>query len=109
VSWRVRVLSSPASSAGFRLAGLVVDEVRAPREAGERLANAAAQADVGIILIEQALLDAVPDTVRRDVESRAVPLVVPIPTPVWGGQKADAEAFILELLRRAIGYRVRLQ
>ncbi len=109
MSWRVRVLSSPASAAGFRLAGLAVDEVRAPREAGERLTAAAAQPDVGIILMEQALLDAVPEIVRRGVEARAVPLLVPIPNPSWGGKAVDAEAFILELLRRAIGYRVKLQ
>lgn len=109
MSWSVRVLASPASAAGFRLAGLAVDEVRAPRDAGDRLARAATQKDVGIILIEQALLDAVPDAIRRAAESRAVPLVVPIPAPDWGGHKVDAKAFILELLRRAIGYRVRLQ
>jgi vacuolar-type H+-ATPase subunit F/Vma7 len=109
MSWRVRVLASPATSPGYRLAGLGVEEVRTPRDAGDRLARTAAQPDVGIILIEQALLDATPEAVRREVESHAVPLLVPIPTPTWGEEKPDAEAFILELLRRAIGYRVRLQ
>ena len=104
MSWRVRVLASPGTAAGFRLAGLTVDEVPDPREAGQRLALAAAQPELGILLVEQALLDAI----RRAAERRAVPILVPIPKPAWGSAKSDAEGFILELLRRAIGYRVRL-
>jgi vacuolar-type H+-ATPase subunit F/Vma7 len=109
VSWRVRVLASTATSAGYRLAGLTVDEVGNAGDAGERLATAAADADVGIILVEQRLLDRVPPAVRRAVDRRALPIIVPIPAPNWTHAKSDAESYIVELLRRAIGYRVRLQ
>ena len=108
MSWRVRVLASPGAAAGFRLAGLTVDEVPDPRAAGQRLELVAAQPDLGILLVEQALLDAVPDSLRRAAQRRAVPILVPIPKPAWGSAKSDAEGFILELLRRSIGYRVRL-
>jgi len=108
VSYRVHVLASPASAAGFRLAGLSVDEVRDARDVEPRLALAAAQPDLGILLVEQRLLDGVPELARRAAERRAVPILVPIPAPEWGA-KSDAGSLILELLRRAIGYRVRLQ
>lgn len=104
----MRVVASPALAAGFRLAGLAVDEVLSPDETADRLAIAAAQPDLGILLVEQALLDAVPAPARHDAERRALPILVPIPAPNWDGQNADAESYILELLRRAIGYRVRL-
>lgn len=81
MSWRVRVLASAATSAGYRLAGLTVDEVAARSEAGNRLAAAAADADIGIILVEQALLDAVPPVVRRAIDRRPLPIIVPIPSP----------------------------
>jgi vacuolar-type H+-ATPase subunit F/Vma7 len=55
------------------------------------------------------LLDAVPEVVRRAAERRALPILVPIPAPAWGAGALDAESYILELLRRSIGYRVRLQ
>jgi vacuolar-type H+-ATPase subunit F/Vma7 len=109
MSWRVRVLATPAMAAGFRLAGLAVDEVRDVRDAGERLVAAEARPDVGILLIERALLDAVPEIVRRAAERRALPILVPIPAPTWGAKALDAESYILEMLRRSIGYRVRLQ
>jgi len=109
VSWRVRVIASPGIATGFRLAGLRVDEVADARDAGDRLVSAGAQPDVGILLVEQALLDLVPEITRREAERRALPILVPIPAPAWGGAKGDAESYILELLRRSIGYRVRLQ
>ncbi|MFI5310993.1 MAG: V-type ATP synthase subunit F [Gemmatimonadales bacterium] len=109
MSWRVRVLATPAIAAGFRLAGLTVDEVATSGEAGTKLVLAAAQPDVGILLVEQKLLDAMPEVTRREAERRALPILVPIPEPSWGAAAGDAESYILELLRRSIGYRVRLQ
>jgi vacuolar-type H+-ATPase subunit F/Vma7 len=109
VSHTVRVLASPALAPGFRLAGLLVDEVADRNDAGERLLFAAAQPHTGILLVEQALLDAVPEQTRHEVERRAVPILVPVPAPAWLGGPSGAEDYILELLRRAIGYRVRLQ
>jgi len=109
MKYAVRVLASPALAPGFRLAGLAVDEVVNPKDAGERLVLAAAQPGTGILLVEQALLDAVPEQTRHEIERRAVPILVPVPAPAWLGGTSGAEDYILELLRRAIGYRVRLQ
>lgn len=107
--WRVRVLASPATAAGYRLAGLTVDEVAGRADAGDRLSAAAGDSTVGIILVEQRLLDAVPPAVRRAVDRRPLPIVVPIPEPNFTRAPSEAEGYIVELLRRAIGYRVRLQ
>jgi vacuolar-type H+-ATPase subunit F/Vma7 len=109
MSSHVRVLASPAIAAGFRLAGLPADTLDAGDDPAARLLAAVALPDLGILIVEQLLLDAVPDDVRRDVERRALPILVPMPAPAWGEARGDAEAYILELLRRAIGYRVRLQ
>ena len=109
MSWRVRVLASTATAPGYRLAGLTVDEVHKGADAGDRLAAAAADTDVGILLVEQSILDSVPPAVRRAVDRRPLPIVVPIPPPNWTHKASDAESYIIELLRRAIGYRVRLQ
>ena len=109
MSWRVRVLASTATAAGYRLAGLTVDEIGNRSDTGERLAAAASDAGVGIILVEQPLLDAVPPAVRRAVDRRPLPIIVPIPAPNFTHAASAAESYIIELLRRAIGYRVRLQ
>ncbi len=109
MSSNVRVLASTATAAGYRLAGLTVVEVGSPALTTGRLDEIASDADVKIILIEQRLLDAVPAAVRRAVDRRAVPVIVPIPAPNFAQTASGAESYIVELLRRAIGYRVRLQ
>jgi len=109
MSWSVRVLATPALASGFRLAGLVTDDVANTDDIGPLLAARSAEPGLGILIVEQRLLDAAPDVVRREVERRPVPIIVPVPTPAWGERPADAEELILELLRRAIGYRVKLR
>ncbi len=109
MSYRVRAVASPALAAGLRLAGVPVDEAETVLATADRMAALAAQPDVGIVLVEQPLFDALPAAVRHELENRALPIVVPVPHATWGAPADRAEAYILELLRRAIGYRVRLQ
>lgn len=107
--WSVRAVTTPALAAGFRLVGVATDAVRDADEAGTRVALLAADPGVGVVLIDASLLDAMPEAVRREVQRRPVPIIVPVPSPVLGEPPADAETMILDLLRRAIGYRVQLR
>jgi hypothetical protein len=36
-------------------------------------------------------------------------MIVPFPPPSWAAPEEEAEAYLVEILRRAIGYRVRLR
>ena len=107
----VRAVASPVQCIGFRMAGLVASEVTPlsdPADIGDALLLAAGVPDTGILLVEQSVFDAAPELVRRDLEHRASPIVVTVPSPAFEHAPAAAEDYILELLRRAIGYRVRL-
>lgn len=106
---KVRVIASPAVATGFRLGGVPADEASDASEASVLLQRLVALPDCGILLVEQPLLDAVPIEMRAELERRAVPLIVPIPAPVWGAEAGGGEDYIVSLLQRAIGYRVRLQ
>jgi vacuolar-type H+-ATPase subunit F/Vma7 len=109
VSYLVRAVAAPALAAGFRLGGVAVDEVTSPGQVADVLGRLAAAGDVGVILVQQDFFDALDDTVRRDFERRPLPIIVPVPAAEWATRRPGAEDYILELLRRAIGYRVRLQ
>jgi vacuolar-type H+-ATPase subunit F/Vma7 len=109
VSYRVRAVATPALAAGLRLAGLPADEVENPVAAADAVTALVEAPDLGILLVEQPLFDAFPVVLRRALENRAIPIVVPVPRATWGAASDRAESYILELLRRAIGYRVRLQ
>jgi vacuolar-type H+-ATPase subunit F/Vma7 len=106
-SSRVRVLCRPGVAQGFGLAGLVADAVPPELDPSPRLEEALQQPEVGVVLIEESIFDALsPDTKAR-LERSTQPLVVPFPGPSWSTGRA-AEERVVELLRHAIGYRVRL-
>jgi vacuolar-type H+-ATPase subunit F/Vma7 len=105
---RLRVLSSPAAAAGFRLAGLAPVEAGDPAEGARRLLVLLDDGDAGVVLVEQTFYDALSEPARRALARRALPMIVPFPAPSWTPPDAGPAAFITELLRQAIGYRVRL-
>ena len=105
----VVAIGAPPMSLGFALTGVSVIEAGADREGATRLAALLARDDVGIVLADERLVDLVSAEARRDRSRRAIPVLVPVPVARWTAAPRTEAAFILDLLQRAIGYRVRLQ
>lgn len=104
----LRVVCRPASLEGFALAGVKAVPAGSARECALALERLSADSEVGVLLVEDGLYAALPDALRERLERRAVPVVVPFPGPPREG-RVSAEGELVELLRRAIGYRVRLR
>lgn len=105
---RTRVLCTPEVAPGFRLAGLEPIEARPGIEGTTRLADLRSRPEVGVVLLEESLYDGLSELELRALEREARPLVVPFPGPVWAPPPSPEE-YVVELLRRAIGYRVKLR
>lgn len=105
----VRVLCRPELASGFALAGLPTIETPTPADGTRQVEAYLEDPHVGVVLVENALYDAFPDELRRRVGRRPLPMVVPFPGPAWAARPEAAEAYIVELLRQVIGYRVRLR
>jgi len=105
---RVRVLCRPSIASGFRLAGFDPIEAGDPSEGARRLLGMLEDPDAGVVLVQEDFHDALSPGDRRGLARRALPLVVPFPVPARVPSPGGAEAFIADLLRQAIGYRVRL-
>lgn len=103
----VRVVCRPEIAPGFELAGLRADTAVDGAGARARLAALAADPAVGVVLIEDRLQRALPADFAQRLERQERPLVAPFPGPRFEAAGAGEEA-VLEILRRAIGYRVRL-
>ena len=101
----VRVLCRPEIAPGFELAGLEVDRAD-ETTAAETLRRLASDAKVGVVLIEERLRRALSDEIVQRLDRQASPVLVPFPSPAWEG-RGVAEEYALEILRQAIGYRVR--
>jgi vacuolar-type H+-ATPase subunit F/Vma7 len=102
----VRVVCRPQLAPGFELAGLSVDLAVDGLAAAEVVRHLAADPKCGIVLVDSVLHRALPDELLTRLERQTFPLVAPIPAPAWD-EAAEAEAYVLEILRQAIGYRVR--
>jgi vacuolar-type H+-ATPase subunit F/Vma7 len=103
-----RVVAGPVTAPGFALAGVAADAVPAGADAAAALARAAEREGTTVVLVEERLYDSLPAEIRKRWERSVAPVVVPFPSPVAEVERAPGER-IVELIRRAIGYRVRLR
>lgn len=104
----VRVLCRPATAPGFALAGIVAETADEESVADSALRSLLQRAEVGVVLLEDSLYQTLAPDLRTIVDRVAQPIVVPFPGPAWRAAPS-AEEQVVELLRRAIGYRVRLR
>lgn len=105
---RLVVIASPGLSAGFALAGVPVFEARDGADAAEQIEQLVDDQSAGVVVIDEPLYRDIPEEIRRDLDRSALPVVIPVPGPDWT-KEATAHEYIVEILRRAIGYRVKLQ
>ncbi|MFW2389714.1 MAG: V-type ATP synthase subunit F [Polyangiales bacterium] len=102
------VIASPGLSAGFALAGVPVFEASSGTDAARRIEALTENQSLGVVIIDEPLYRDIPEDTRRSLEGAALPVVIPVPGPDWSTE-GSAHEYIVEILRRAIGYRVRLQ
>jgi vacuolar-type H+-ATPase subunit F/Vma7 len=102
------VIAGTGLTAGFALAGVHVLEAANGDHAAREIARLADQGATGVIIIEEPLYQSIPEEVRRGFARTSLPVVIPVPGPDWTAE-SSAHEYIVEILRRAIGYRVRLQ
>lgn len=102
------VIASRGLSAGFALAGVPVFEVRDGAEAAKQIERLIDDQNAGVVIIDEPLYRDIPEEIRRSFQRAALPVVIPVPGPDWTTE-TSAHDYIVEILRRAIGYRVRLQ
>jgi len=104
----VRVVCRPALQDGFALAGVRTLAAGDPAEAAALLGALVEQPAIGVLFVEQELYERLPEALREKLERRPLPVVVPFPGPPREA-RPSAESGLVELLQRAIGYRVRLR
>lgn len=109
MSYAIQVLCRPEVGAGFGLAGLRPLETVDAADGIARLRELLRDPAAGVVLVEESLYDVLPEDLQGEINRRPLPMVVPFPGPQWEERREGAEAYIVELLRQVIGYRVRLK
>ncbi|MFP3940795.1 MAG: hypothetical protein ACLF0P_10850 [Thermoanaerobaculia bacterium] len=105
----VRLLCRPGTAAGLGLTGLAPVLAADAAEAAGRLPGLLADEATALVLVEEILLPPAAGIPRPGAGSSAFPVVLPFPAPSWTAPAAAAETWVAEILRRAVGYRVRLR
>ncbi len=97
----------PGDALGFRLAGATVEEVP---PGGEPAAFRRLLADphTGVLAVEEELLQAAPERLVRRARERGLPVILPFALPRRVGEEGRGRAYVAALIRRAIGYGVKL-
>jgi vacuolar-type H+-ATPase subunit F/Vma7 len=96
-----------AVTLGFRLAGIRPHVVDSRESSADLLARMIRDPQWGVILVQEDLLPDLPRSARR--AGGGLPILVPFPAPSLERPPGEAEAYVAELLRQAVGYRVRLR
>ncbi len=98
-------LTGSESRYGFALCG-IRQEIAGRDEAEVRLRQLVAEKDVGVLVIDERLATSIPQARFDEIEEGWHGLLVTLPTP---NAEAEEEDRWQALLRRALGYHVRLE
>lgn len=106
---KLLIITYPGTSLGFNLAGIEVKEVKENEDVTAILNDIIKTGDYGLIAIEEGLLLKVDEGILKRIRKTGIPVIVPINTPKsWHGE-AETESYITRLIRRAIGYQVKIK
>jgi V/A-type H+-transporting ATPase subunit F len=105
--YRFKVVTSPGAELGFRLAGVPVEAVD-EKIAAERISALLAEPDLGVLAVEEELLRRTPERLLAKVARKGMPVVLPFTFPKHWGEGGGGETYVAELVRRAIGYHIKI-
>jgi vacuolar-type H+-ATPase subunit F/Vma7 len=102
---RLLVLTTPELAAGYRLAGVTALEVASSAEAAARTEELLDRED-GVIAVHAPYFHGFARSLRRRLDARRAPLVVPLPAGMTEDQADDRRRRLLRMLRQAVGYEI---
>lgn len=103
---KIIVITPEDAAFGFRLAG-AVHYVSRREDLEKTLLNARGDPDAGIAIIDERLLEDRSEENVKEIETMWKGIFIVLPSPVRRGP--DTEDYAARLIRRAIGYHMRVQ
>ncbi|HRC44420.1 MAG TPA: V-type ATP synthase subunit F [Nitrospira sp.] len=103
------VITDRDTALGFRLAGVEVAEVSAKEEAAARLMTLLRAKDPGIVIYNDEYRTGLPEKSQIELEESVSPVFYAVPVAQASGKGEPRERYLARLLRRAIGYQLKLK
>lgn len=103
---KIAFLTPGDAEFGFALAGMS-QYTASVEEAAESLKKIMSVENTGLIIIDERMMKGIEEEKMREAEERCNGIVLVLPSPVK--PDAEVEDYAVRLIRRAIGYHVRLK
>lgn len=103
---KVIFITEPVARFGFSLAG--IDQyIAEPQELEDILGKAVGDPENGLIVIDERLTSGIDEERMREIEGAWHGVIVVLPSPLAG--PGEMEDYAARLIRRAVGYHVRIR
>jgi len=103
---KIAFITPEDSEFGFGLAGMP-QYVARQEDAEEVLKKIVSETDTGLVIIDERMTSGMDDKRMREIEDRWRGILLVLPSPVKPA--AEVEDYAARLIRKAIGYHVRLK
>jgi len=103
---KIAFITPPDASYGFSLGGVAQHAVQVS-DAEETLKEVMTEPDAGLVIIDERLLQGMPEERMRELEHGWAGILLVLPSPEK--PPAEVEDYAARLIRRAVGYHVRLK
>ena len=104
----VIVITTPGNDTGFKLAGFNTKTIESI-EATETLDLISRDEKYGLVCIEEKLYMAIKKDITERIRKKGLPVVMPLHIPDTFEEISAREGHISRLIRRTIGYQVKLK
>ncbi len=105
----VVAITDADSALGLRLAGIETLAVESDDEARARLTERLEARDCAVVVYDEGSLSSLPEGLQRRIEESTRPIFIPVPFLRSWQEGEKREEYLVRLLRRTIGYHIRLQ
>ena len=94
---------------GYRLAGVEVRETETPGEMERQAKTLFADPAVRLVILDEDLFRGMPRDLQNRLEGNRSPVFVPVPSLPLRKGALRPEEYVARLMRRAVGYQVRIR
>ena len=105
---RLVAIAPPDSADGYRLAGIEVIETDSAEQASGEILRLLEDETLAMLLVSESLARAMDEKTVDVIEESSMPLVLVVPEPVAWEEISDQETYVGELIRRSIGYQIKI-
>jgi vacuolar-type H+-ATPase subunit F/Vma7 len=103
------IITEEGASLGFRCAGIECLEVNGLADIPALLFKLQAGGRYGLVVVDEKILERVPEHEMRRIHKKGLPIIMPINIPRQWGEAEFGESPVVRLIRRAIGYQIKIK